>query len=158
MSSIVTDVERPPSHSAPRSDRGGWLLRRALLPVMAVVTVSSSTVVLLPRAVGADTIAGAQAKAAQIESELSSAQAQMSALSQQYDAARDKLSQVNSSIATTKAAIVVNQDRVAKDKNVLEKAAIANYVSDGSAASQNPVFSNNEKTLGAATEYNQIAS
>jgi cell wall-associated NlpC family hydrolase len=125
---------------------------------MTVVTVCSSTVVLVARPIGADTVASAKAKAAQIESELTAAQAQVSALSQQYDAARDKLSQVDTNIATTKAAIAVNQHQVAKDKSKLEKAAIANYVTDGSASSDNPVFSNNEKTLGAATEYNQIAS
>jgi cell wall-associated NlpC family hydrolase len=47
---------------------------------------------------------------------------------------------------------------VAKDKSVLEKAAIANYVTDGLAVSENPVFSDNERTLGAANEYNQIAT
>jgi cell wall-associated NlpC family hydrolase len=128
------------------------------MPVMTVVTVCSSTVVLIPRAAGADTVAGAQAKAAEIESELSVAQAQMSALSQQYDAARYKLGQVDTSIANTKAAITVNQNQVAKDKTVLEKAAISNYVTDGSASTDNPIFSNNETTVGAATEYNQIAS
>ena len=70
----------------------------------------------------------------------------MSALSQQYDAARVKLDQVDSNIATTKAAIAVNQAQVSKDKTILEKAAIANYVSDGAAATENPIFSNNEKT------------
>jgi cell wall-associated NlpC family hydrolase len=125
---------------------------------MTVVTVCSSTVVLVSRPVGADSITDAKAKAAQIESELANAQSQMSALSQQYDAARVKLDQVDSNIATTKAAIAVNQAQVSKDKTILEKAAIANYVSDGAAATENPIFSNNEKTIGAATEYNQIAS
>jgi peptidoglycan DL-endopeptidase CwlO len=158
MSPIVTDVERPSSHSTPRLARSGRLLRRVLIPVMTVVTVCSSTVVVITRPVSADTVAGARAKAAEIESELSAAQAEMSTLSQQYDQARYKLSQVNASIATTKAAIAVNESRVAKDKTTLEKAAIANYVSDGSATTDNPIFSNNEKTLGAASEYNQIAS
>src|ERR1700685_2254018 len=108
MSPIVTDVERLPSHSAPRSDRSGRLLRRVLVPVMTVVTVCSSTVVLVSRPVGADSISDAKAKAAQIESELASAQSQMSALSQQYDAAQVKLGQVNSDIAPTKAPIAVN--------------------------------------------------
>jgi peptidoglycan DL-endopeptidase CwlO len=125
---------------------------------MTVVTVCSGTVVVITRPVVADTVAGARAKAAQIESELSAAQSEMSTLSQQYDQARYKLSQVNASIATTKAAIAVNEGKVAKDKSTLEKAAVANYVSDGSASTDNPIFSNNEKTLGAATEYNQIAS
>jgi cell wall-associated NlpC family hydrolase len=43
------------------------------------------------------------------------------------------------------------------DRSTLTKAAIANYVSDGSASSDNPIFSGNEKTIGAETEYNQIA-
>ncbi len=79
---------------------------------MTVVTVCSSTVVLVSRPVGADSISDAKAKAAQIESELANAQSQMSALSQQYDAAQVKLGQVNSDIATTKAAIAVNQAQV----------------------------------------------
>ena len=158
MSPIVTDVERLTSHSAPRSDRSGRLLRRVLLPVMTVVTVSASTVVMLPRPIGADTVASAQAKAAAIEATLSSAQNQMSVLSQQYDQAREKLGQVDDHIATTKAAISSDQQRVTQDKSTLESAAISNYVSDGSAASDNPIFSNNEKTISAATEYNQIAT
>ncbi len=158
MKAIVTDVERLPSHSAPRPDRSGGLLRRALLPVMTVVTVCSCTVVFLPRPVGADTIASAQAKAAAIEATLSAAQNRMSALSQQYDQARSQLSQVDASIATTKAAIAANEHQVAQDKTTLEKAAVSNYVTDGSAATDNPIFSDNEKTIGATTEYDQIAS
>jgi cell wall-associated NlpC family hydrolase len=81
----------------------------------------------------------------------------MSALSQQYDAAASKLKQINASIATTKAAIAGDQKQVSLDRNRLSKAAIANYVSDGSTTNDNPIFSGNEKTAGAATEYNEIA-
>jgi len=125
---------------------------------MTVVTVCSSTVVLVSRPVFADSVGDAKAKAAAIESELTAAQAQMSALSQKYDQAQAKLSQVDQAINTTKAAIAANKAEVSKDKVTLEKAAIANYVSDGAAETQNPIFSNNEQSLGAQTEYNQIAS
>jgi cell wall-associated NlpC family hydrolase len=81
----------------------------------------------------------------------------MSALSQQYDAAAYRLTQINASIASTKATIAANQKQVSTDRSRLSKAAIANYVSDGAASSDNPIFSGNEKTVGAATEYNQIA-
>ena len=81
----------------------------------------------------------------------------MSALSQQYDAAQYRLSQINSSIATTKANVAADQAQVAKNKATLSKAAVDNYISDGTAAAQNPIFSGNEKTLGATTEYNKIA-
>jgi cell wall-associated NlpC family hydrolase len=133
------------------------VLRRVLLPVMTLVTVLPGTVLLASRSASGDSISSAKAEAAAIESELSAAQSRMSALSQQYDEAATRLQQVNSSIATTKAAIATDQKQVSVDRTRLSKAAIANYVSDGSASGDNPIFSGNEKTAGAATEYNQIA-
>ena len=125
---------------------------------MTVVTVCTGTVVVVARPGGADTVESAKAKAAAIEATLASTQAKMDELGQQYDAARTQLTQVSAAITTTKAAIAKNQKQVAKDKQTLEHAAIANYVSDGSESSDNPIFSKNEETLGAETEYNQIAS
>jgi cell wall-associated NlpC family hydrolase len=111
----------------------------------------------LTRPVGADQISDAKAKAAAIESELTQAQNQMSALSQQYDAAKYHLSQITSNIQTTKSNIVTDQSAVSKDKSTLSKAAVANYITNGTASTQNPIFSGNQQTLGASTEYNQIA-
>ena len=133
------------------------MLRRALLPVMTIVTVLPGTVLLVTRPAAGDSISSAKAEAAAIESQLTSAQNRMSALSQQYDAAAYKLQQINASIDTTKAAIATDQKQVSTDRTRLSKAAIANYVSDGAASSNNPIFSGNEKTVGAATEYNLIA-
>jgi cell wall-associated NlpC family hydrolase len=124
---------------------------------MTVVTVWSSTVVFSARPVGADTVSSAMAKAAAIEAELTAAQNRMSALSQQYDAAASKLQQINSSIATTKATIATDHHQVTGDRKTLAKAAVESYVTNGSAVSDNPIFSNNEKTMNAANEYNQIA-
>jgi peptidoglycan DL-endopeptidase CwlO len=133
------------------------VLRRVTVPVMALVTVLSGTVVLATRPAFGDSITSARASAAAIEAELSATQNEMSALGQQYDAAHAKLDQINSSIATTKATINADQKQVTNDRSTLSRAAIANYVSDGSASSDNPIFANNEKTVGAATEYNQVA-
>ena len=157
MSLIVTDVERPRSHSTPRSARSSRVLRRVILPVMAIVTVLPGTVLLVTRPAAGDSISSAKAQAAAIASELAAAQNRMSALSQQYDAAAYQLSQINASIASTKATITADQKQVSTDRSRLSKAAIANYVSDGAVSSDNPIFSGNEKTVGAATEYNQIA-
>ncbi len=128
-----------------------------MLPVMAIVTVLPGTVLLATRPAAGDSITSAKAEAAAIESQLNAAQDKMSALSQQYDAAAYHLQQVNSSIATTKATIASDQKQVSSDRARLSKAAIANYVSDGAASSDNPIFSGNQKTVGAATEYNVIA-
>jgi cell wall-associated NlpC family hydrolase len=124
---------------------------------MTLVAVLAGTAVLATRPASGDSVTSARATAAAIEAKLSAAQNEMSALSQQYDAADARLQSIDSSIATTKATIAGDQAQVNHDKNTLAKAAIANYVSDGSASSDNPIFSGNEKTIGAATEYNHIA-
>ena len=93
---------------------------------------------VLARPAAGDAISDAKAKAAAIEAQLTQAQNEMSALSQQYDAARYHLSQINSSIATTKANIAADQKQVANDKATLSKAAVANYISDGTAADAEP--------------------
>jgi cell wall-associated NlpC family hydrolase len=157
MSPIVTDVERAVPHSTPRSSRSTRLLQRVGVPALTVVTVLSSTVLGFARPVAGDAISDAKAKAAAIESQLSQAQNAMSALSQQYDEAQYHLSQINSGIQTTEANIAAAQDQVSKDKRTLSKAAIANYISDGTASTQNSIFSGNQATLGAQNEYNQIA-
>jgi peptidoglycan DL-endopeptidase CwlO len=128
-----------------------------MLPVMAIVTVLPGTVLLVTRPAAGDSISNAKAQAAAIESQLTAAQNRMSALSQQYDAAAYRLQQVNNSIAATKATIASDEKQVSSDRARLSKAAIANYVSDGAASSNNPIFSGNQKTVGAATEYNLIA-
>ena len=134
------------------------MLQRVITPALAVVTVFASTVFGLARPATGDAIGDARAKAAAIEAQLTQAQEQMSALSQQYDAAVYHLSQINSNITSTKATIAADHQQVQQDKTVLAKAAVANYISDGTAASQDPIFSGNEKTLGASTEYTQIAT
>ena len=134
------------------------MLQRVGTPALTVVTVLASTVGGFARPAAGDALSDARAKAAAIEAQLSQAQSEMSALSQQYDAAQYHLSQINSSITTTQAAIASDQQQVSNDKDVLSKAAVATYISDGTAAAQNPIFSGNERTLGATTEYNQIAT
>ncbi len=133
------------------------MLQRVGIPALTVVSVLTSTVFITARPAAGDAISDAKAKAAAIEAQLTQAQNQMSALSQQYDAAQYHLTQINSSIATTKASVAANEAQVAKDKATLSKAAVANYISDGTAATQNPIFSGNEQTLGATDTYNKVA-
>jgi cell wall-associated NlpC family hydrolase len=119
--------------------------------------VFTSTVFMAARPAAGDAVSDAKAKAAAIEAQLTQAQDQMSALSQQYDAAQYHLTQINSSIATTKANVAADEQQVTNDRATLSKAAVANYISDGTAAAQNPIFSGNEKSLGATSTYNKIA-
>jgi cell wall-associated NlpC family hydrolase len=156
MTPIVTDVEGA-DHSTPRSGRSASVLQRVAVPALTVVTVLSSTVFGLARPAAGDAISVAKAKAAAIEASLQQAQNEMSALSQQYDEAKYHLSQIDSSIDSTKATIASDQQKVSGDKATLAKAAVANYISDGTASEQNALFAGNDQTLGASTEYGQIA-
>jgi cell wall-associated NlpC family hydrolase len=113
-------------------------------------------VLVATRPAAGDAVSNAKAKAAQIQAELSAAQNRQSALSQQFDAARYKLDVINSNIAKTQAAIVADAQQVSTDRSTVSKAAINSYVNDGSAAAQNPLFSNNQNA-GAADEYSKIA-
>src|SRR5215472_18255598 len=158
MRPIVTDVERVLPSTPPRSLSSSSLLKRVGVPAVTVVTVLASTVSGFARPAAGDAISDAKAKAAAIEAQLTQAQNEMSALSQQYDAAVYHLSQINSNITTTKANIATDQAQVAKDKHTLSKAAVANYISDGAASTENPIFSGNEATLGAQSTYNKIAT
>jgi hypothetical protein len=63
------------------------MLPRVGIPALTVVTVLASTVLGFARPVSGDAIADAKAKAAEIEAQLTHAQNEMSALSQQYDEA-----------------------------------------------------------------------
>src|SRR3974390_1547325 len=137
MSPIVTDVERVSPSTPPRSLSGSSLLPRGGGPAVTVVKVLASTVFGLARPAAGDAISDARAKAAAIEAQLTQAQNEMSALSQQYDAAVYRLSGITSNIATTKADITSDEQQVSNDRTVLSKAAVSTYISGSTAAAQN---------------------
>jgi cell wall-associated NlpC family hydrolase len=149
-------VIRRTASPEPRFPTGGRVRLARWFVVVGVCVAGLAGNLATPA--GADTVASAQAKAAAIEARLLAAQNEMSALGQKYDAARTQLSQVNSDIVATKGAIAVKQKQVAHNQRILAKDAVASYISGGAAATNNPLFSHDEQTLGAASEYNQIAS
>jgi cell wall-associated NlpC family hydrolase len=154
----VYDAEWLSRRSASRSKRPIGFVARTLLCLLSITTVGASTLLGNSHPVGADNVSSARAEAAAIASTLAAAQNKMSALGQQYDAARAQLGRVDSAIAATKNALAQKQRQVVHDKRLLQRAALEAYMSDGSAATDNPLFSSNGKTQGAANEYSQIAS
>ena len=157
MSGIVTDVERHTSHSTPRSGRGARLLRRALLPVSTVVIVSSCTVLPLARSAGATTLTSAKAQATQLEQEISSTGQQIDALDQRYEAAEQRKAGLDKQITATQAKIARARAKVAGDKIVLRKAAVDAYVSDGTAATEDPLFTGSQTSTTAAREFEGVS-
>ncbi len=146
---------RPPTPwfgTRPRS------LRRAAAPALALAAALSGTVFVATRPVGADSIASAKAQAASLEAQLSADQAKIGALGQQYDQAKSQLDAINQQIGTTKAAITAAESKVATDKSHLRNAAVNAYISAGTEQSTNPLFSSNQKTALASSEYGNVAS
>ena len=154
---VVHDGEWVQGPSMPRLTRRGWLLRRGMVPVLAVLTVSTLTVLPSTRPAGADPLSDAKAKAAQIEQQIQSTEQTISAEGQRYDEAQLQITALHQQIAQTQAQIHQDQQVVAKDKQTLNKAAIKAYIDDDANAAQNPLFAGNQSKLGAQGEYAQIA-
>lgn len=131
---------------------------RAAWPLMAVAAVCASTVLPLSRPASADQLSDAKAQAAAIEAKLNATTSQIGALGQQYDAAKYHQEQLQSQISETQATIAKTQAQVSRDKSHLRKAAIHSYMSNGTAANSNPLFTTNQKDFAAKTQYTKVSA
>lgn len=158
MFPVVTDVVRNAQHPTPRLGRADrWVRSVAVLPLLAVVAVSLSTVLASPRPAAADPLADAKAKASQIAAELEANGMKIDALSQQYAAAQYKIEQLKGQIASTKAEIAKDRDLVTQNQRKVRKAAINAYINDGATAASNPLFATNTKEVASTQVYGEIA-
>ena len=153
----MIDVERQQRRTTPRPALRARALRWVGTPALVGVTVFVSTVLPSARPAGADQLSDAQAKASQIEAQIQSTGEQISAAGQQYDAALAQQQALATQIAGTQTKINADKAQVAGDQVTLRTAAVDAYVSDGAAATSNPLFSNNQKTLAAQQVYNSAA-
>lgn len=130
-------------------------LRWVAGPLAGLLGIGSCMV--LAGSAGAGQLATAKAKAAQIEQEITSTGQQITALDQQYLAAQAKKAGIDQEIAATEAKVAQARHVVARDQATLRRAAVDAYVTGGSAATQNPLFSGNQSSTLAAREYSSIA-
>ena len=161
MYRIVTDVERPSGHSTPWSERSARPLRGAHWLLLALGALISGTVFPLISAsppAGASQVTDLQAKASQLEQQISNESAQIGIEGQRYDEAEDHINTLNSEIDNTRDQISADQKRVVNDQSNLRTVAINSYISDGSVELSNPLFATNQKTFAAQQEYNQVAT
>jgi len=124
---------------------------------LAVVTVFVGTVTFFPRVAGASSIATDRAEAAKLYNQIQSINSRVEFLGQKYDESRVKLDRINNEITNTKATVANIQSSVTKSNNQLRADAVFAYVTNGSAASNNPLFSPNASNIGATNVYNQLA-
>ncbi len=154
--SLVTDVERSERYSTLRPTRG--LQRfRWIQSTLAVVAVCSSTVAIFPRPSGASSISNDRATATRLYNQIQSINARVEGLGQKYDEARIKLNKFNNEITNTRATVAGIQLSVTKGNSQLRADAIFAYVTNGAAASNDPLFSSSASKIGATNVYNKLA-
>jgi cell wall-associated NlpC family hydrolase len=114
------------------------------------VTVSS-------RPAGASSISNNRAEATKLYNQIQDINGRVEFLGQKYDESRIKLDKVNNDITNTKATVAGIEGNVTKGDDQLRADAIFAYVTNGAAASNNPLFSSNASNIGATNVYNQLA-
>jgi cell wall-associated NlpC family hydrolase len=128
-----------------------------MISILAVATVCLGTVALPSRPATASSLATDKAKAAAILSQINRINARVEGFGQRYDAAKIKLDNVNNKIRNTKTTVTNIERSVAKGNVQLRSDAIFAYVTNGSAAANNPLFASNASNVGATNVYNQLA-
>jgi peptidoglycan DL-endopeptidase CwlO len=123
-----------------------------------VALVATVPLAVLTAPAGADQIGDLKAKASELASQISAAQAQSEADGQRYDQAMLQLQTIQDQITVTKAKIAADQHQVDLDKNNLRSVAINSYVNLGAQQTSNPLFESNQETFAARQEYSQVAT
>lgn len=151
----MTDVERPGRHAPlPRRQRA-WL--RCGLAVLGAATIASATVTIVPSVAGASSLSVDQARAKVLYNQIVSMNNRVDSLGQKYDQARINLQHITNVIANTKIIVAAIERNVAKGNTQLRQDAVFAYVTNGAAASTNPLFSSRASTIGATNVYSQLA-
>jgi cell wall-associated NlpC family hydrolase len=114
-------------------------------------------VAVLPRPAGASGITSDRAKATAIYNQIQSINGKVELLGQRYDEAQIKLNNFNNQISHTRETVAAIKNKVTNGTSQLRSDAIFAYVTNGAAASNNPLFSSNASNIGATDVYNRIA-
>jgi cell wall-associated NlpC family hydrolase len=122
---------------------------------MAVCLVS--TVIRIHPA-SADAIADKRAQAAQLTAQIASEMQRMDVLSNEYDAAKLRVSSLDQQVADAQAALQKTQQHVGSLKALLRKQAVAAFMEGDSVSSLDVVLSSTAKTLELRQNYLETAA
>jgi cell wall-associated NlpC family hydrolase len=128
-----------------------------MFSILAVVAVCLGTVTFSSHLASASTLSTDRARANQLLKQINRISAHVDYLGQKYDLAKIKLDKIASEIRNTKADVQQIKKNVAKGDRQLRAEAVFAYVTNGAAASNNPLFTNNASKIGATNVYNQFA-
>jgi cell wall-associated NlpC family hydrolase len=151
----VTNVVRsaPPTLRPPRELKPF----RWISSVLAVVAVCFGTVAISPRLSGASTINNDRATANRLLNQITTINGQVERLGQKFDQANIKLNRVRNEIVNTKYVVANIERSVVKGNKQLRSDAVFAYVTNGSSASTNPLFTASASNVGATNVYSQLA-
>jgi cell wall-associated NlpC family hydrolase len=119
--------------------------------------VCLGTVTFSPHLASASTLGSDRARANQLLKQINHISAKVDFLGQKYDLSKIKLNKITNEIKNTKAEVAAIKKSVSKGRAQLEAEAVFAYVTNGAAASNNPLFSNSAAKTGATNVYNQLA-
>jgi hypothetical protein len=128
-----------------------------MFSILAVVAVCLGTVTLSSRPASASVLGTDRAKANILLKKINRITSQVNLLGQKYDLAQIKLHKVTFQIKDTKSEVATIKMSVNKSKKQLSADAVFAYVTNGGAASNNPLFSNSASKIGATNVYSQLA-
>ena len=151
--------ERPGRLSAPRRRsrraRGVAIAVIVALATAATTVVTSTTVATTPA--GASPVSNERAKAIILYHQIQGITSRVGVLGQRYDEAHVKLERLNNLITNTKSVVASIQRRVTRGSDALRADAVFIYVTNGAAASNNPLFASRSANLGALNVYSRLA-
>ncbi|HTX63465.1 MAG TPA: hypothetical protein VMD28_07475, partial [Acidimicrobiales bacterium] len=138
---------------SPRLPKPVQLLR--VLPLAGLLAVTVPTAISV--AAGATSpLSSEQAKATQLEAEIQRTGEQIDALDQRYEAAVEKKASLDARISATQAQVDRSSSAIAKDRTVLHEAAIEAYVTGGTSAATDALFSTSQTSAMDSEVYNQV--
>ncbi len=125
--------------------------------MLAAVAVCFGTVAVSSRPATASVLGNDRARANQLLKQIDRITAKVDHLGQKYDLAQLKLHKITFEIKDTKSEVATIKANVKKNAKQLAADAVFAYVTNGSAAGNNPLFANSAAKIGSTNVYTQLA-
>ncbi len=125
--------------------------------VLAIATVSSSTIAMSSQLVAASGIVNDRTKAAVLFRQIQSIGGRVEALGQQYDLDQLTLRKIDDRIKNSKRIVAQIELELTNGNVQLRQDVVFAYVTNGSAAKSNPLFSHDPLTVDATNIYSRLA-
>ena len=128
-----------------------------MFSILAVVAVCVGTVTFSSRPATASVLGNDRARANQLLKQINRISSKVDFLGQMYDLAQVKLHKITFEIKNTKAEVATIKSNVKKSAKELAADAVFAYVTNGSAAGNNPLFADSASKIGSTNVYSQLA-